>query len=165
MSLLPFAMSKYTRPTLRFLTHMIGPLGLIVIMFMSTASKCTQETRFLEVKNEICSDKQDNDDDGKVDCKDEDCASDCKIELTVDVFSNPINTDSLLLSGSYRNATSIAITVSPPDFVGGSAKLENFKWSYLLKSIPPGSKSFTLTITAQNEEGNRETRTEKLERR
>lgn len=144
----------------------IRPLALLLLAglaFVLSAAKCTTETVFVDFVKEICTDGVDNDGDGKSDCDDADCASECAVEVTLSAPAFT-GTDSLRLGGTHRNATSIAISLTSGGGQGGNATLAGESWSYLITGIT-GAGSHTVTATATSAKGLRDTATAVFEKR
>lgn len=129
-------------------TRLAIGLGLL---FVLTAEKCENETRFIAAKQEICNDAIDNDDNGKVDCADSFCLSSCALELTV----NPTfitAADTQLVSGFQKRASKIVVEMLPNYETNGTATLTQSEWSFLARKLANGTN--TLTITATDSAGN-----------
>lgn len=115
-----------------------------------TASECKTTTSFPEFIPEICSDDKDNDEDGRVDCKDSDCSGECKVSVTIDDFSKPVLVDSFQLTGTQIRASSVVVNISPTG-VGGSATLESGTWKRAVIGISKDT-TYTLKVIAANGE-------------
>lgn len=115
-----------------------------------TASECKTTTSFPEYVKEICSDDKDNDEDGRIDCKDSDCSGECNVSVTIDDFSKPVLVDSFQLTGTQSRATSVVVNISPTG-VGGSATLENGTWKRSLSGLTADT-TYTLKVIAANGE-------------
>lgn len=88
--------------------------GAFALAFVISASDCHTNTEIVPYVKEICTDNIDNDGDGLTDCKDSDCALECKVQLTLTPIPATVNTDSILISGTHSHAASIAVTVTTP---------------------------------------------------
>jgi hypothetical protein len=150
--------------TSRLPTRSIPALLLLVgLAFLLTAAKCQTETVFVDFVKEVCTDGKDNDEDGKADCDDADCASECAVEVTL---SAPAFTsvDSLRIGGTHRNATSISVTVSTGGGQGGTVTPTDGNWSYKITGITSNG-SHTVTATATSAKGLRDTAVATFEKR
>ncbi len=88
--------------------------GAFALAFVIAATECHTNTDFPPFVKEICTDNIDNDGDGLTDCKDSDCALECKTHVTLSPITTPITADSIAISGTQTHAASIAITVTSP---------------------------------------------------
>lgn len=119
-----------------------------------TAAKCQQATEFPPYVQETCSDKADNDDDGKIDCDDTDCRLECAVKVVLFTPSNTTS-DSVAVSGTHTNASSISVTVSPSGN-GGSATLSGGSWSFTIRNLSQ-TGLHSVTATATSAEGLKDT--------
>lgn len=126
-------------------TAAAGSLCLVL-----TASKCEQHTTFPGYVAEICNDKIDNDEDGKTDCEDSDCAADCAVHVTINPIASPIATDTLTLTGHQTHATSIAINLAPSG-LPGTVTLDpaSDNWSAKLTNLSQNAV-YNITAIASN---------------
>lgn len=115
--------------------------------FVLTAAKCENRTTFPEFLPEMCTDKLDNDEDGKVDCKDTDCADECRVTVTINEFAKPVKVDTLEVSGNQTNAASVVVNLTAPG-VGGTATVEAGTWKRSL--VITTDTTYTLTVIATN---------------
>lgn len=118
------------------------------------AAKCEQVTEFPPYVQETCSDKADNDDDGKIDCDDSDCKLECAVKVVMFTPSNT-SSDSVTVSGTHTNASSVSLTVSPSGN-GGSATLSGGSWSFSIKNLSQ-TGLHTVTATATSADGLKDT--------
>ena len=117
-------------------------------LFALTASKCETRTTFPEYQTEICTDNLDNDDDGKLDCKDPDCANDCRVTVTINEFAKPVHSDTIELSGTQAKAASVVVNVTAPG-IGGSATVETGTWKRQITGLAADT-TYTVTVIAVN---------------
>lgn len=115
-------------------TPLLYLAGAFALLFIIAASECQNETEFVPFVAENCTDNIDNDNDGLIDCKDSDCAKDCKIHVTIDSIMSPIKIDSLAISGTQFRATHINISVSPIA-VAGLPIIRGSKWQCQLTKL------------------------------
>lgn len=128
----------------------LAAAGAVVLVF--TASKCVEQTTFPTYIAEICTDKIDNDGDGKIDCEDSDCDAACSVSITLDALPGIFTTDTLILTGHQTNATSVAVTSITPSGTPVTATITNDTW----KAIIPGLVQRTLyTVTIVGRNGDR----------
>lgn len=97
---------------------------------------------------EICTDNQDNDTDGKIDCADADCDLACEVILTINPIARTIVQDTLVITGTVTNATSVAISILPSGQVenSGQATVTGDTWSAKLINL---SDRTVYTVTAK----------------
>lgn len=114
------------------------------------AAKCDQTTTFIAAQNEICTDGKDNDEDGRVDCRDSECAVQCALELTIRPTLNTPH-DTQTVSGTHKNANRIVIDVQPSSDKGGTATLSGTDWSFKVTGLQVGDN--TLTVVASDSLG------------
>ena len=126
---------------------------------------CEQSTTFVPFIQEICTDRNDNDSDGKVDCDDADCSADCSVEIAV-VTPLPTSADSLILIGTSRNAVSVSVLVTPSPGEGGTAALDasTGDWSITLRKLQTAG-NYTVKAIASNRANLKDTATATVERR
>lgn len=133
-----------------------GILTSLSLLFLLTASKCDNETRFIGAKQEICGDGIDNDDNGKADCADSYCQSSCVLELSV----NPTfqtSADSQMISGRHNHASKIVVELLPNYETNGFATITGLEWSFMARKLANGTNN--VTITASDSAGNKKTET------
>jgi hypothetical protein len=127
----------------------LAAAGACVLVF--TASKCEQETIFPSYVAENCTDKADNDGDGKIDCEDSDCIPACAVSVTLDALPGTFATDTLILTGHQTNATSVAVASITPNGTPVAAVITSDTW----KATIPGLTqkiAYTVTIVGKNGE-------------
>lgn len=126
---------------------------------------CEQTTTFTPFIREICTDRMDNDSDGKVDCDDSDCNAECSVEISI-VTPLPTSADSLELSGSTRNAVSVSVLVTPAPGEGGTASLDpsTGDWRITLRKLQTAG-NYTVQAIASNQANLKDTATATVERR
>jgi hypothetical protein len=137
----------------RLLTTLAGGTA---VLFALTAYKCQTTTDFPAFVPEICTDKQDNDSDGKIDCLDSDCELACTVSLTINSVSPTITVDSLTLSGTVINATGVAVSISPDGDVAnsGQATVTGDAWQIRITGISDvGIYTITAKATGQSDRG------------
>lgn len=129
----------------RFFTTLAGGSALA---FGLTASKCQNTTDFPAFVPEICTDSQDNDSDGKIDCADSDCDLVCAVTVTFNALNPAIDKDSLTLSGKITNATAVAVSILPSGQVlnSGQATVTGNEWTATLINLADRT---TYTVTAR----------------
>jgi len=108
--------------------------GAFALLFIVSASECHNQTEFVPFVAENCSDNIDNDNDGLIDCKDSDCAKECKIHVTIDSIVSPNKNDSIAISGTQFHATHITISLSPTA-VAGLPIITGNKWQCQLSKL------------------------------
>lgn len=141
----------------KFLLPLVAGFGTC---FVLTASKCQTDTIFVDFTPEICGDKLDNDGDGKTDCKDSDCSNACTVTLNLFPIPSPIKNDSLTISGTQHNASSIAIQIAP-DGEGGTLQPTQENWEFTLLDLSKDT-TYTVTVIASDALGNKDTATSKF---
>lgn len=129
-------------------------LGGAALLFALVAAKCESHTEFPGFVDENCIDGVDNDEDGQKDCVDVDCAVACAVEVFITAPA-PAVADSLKISGTHRNATSISIQVTPSG-AGGAANIVGESWDFMIKGIS-GTGIHTITATATSAKGLKDT--------
>jgi hypothetical protein len=134
------------KPGTRRILLALAAAGAAVLTL--TASDCQTKTAFEEFVPEICTDNTDNDGDRLIDCKDSDCSGECKVTVNIDDFSKPIKADSLLLTGTQTNASTVVVNIAPQG-VGGTATLETGIWKRTLTGMSKDT-TYTLTVIAAN---------------
>jgi hypothetical protein len=125
----------------------LAAAGAIILVF--TASKCEQDTTFTNFVPENCTDKIDNDGDGQIDCADSDCALACAVSISLDALPGIFTTDTLVLTGTQTNATSVAVVSISPAGTPVSATITNDTW----KATIPGliqKTTYTMTVVGSN---------------
>ena len=140
--------------------------GGTAVLFALTAYKCQSTTEFPPFVAEICTDTQDNDTDGKVDCADSDCDLVCEVKLTINAVSLTLNVDSLTLSGSVTNATGVAISTNPTANVqnSGQATVTGTTWKATITGISTKGQ-YTVTARAVGQGDHSDTATVTFERK
>jgi hypothetical protein len=146
----------------RLLTTLAGGSALA---FALTASKCQSTTEFPAFVPEICTDSQDNDSDGKIDCADSDCNLVCTVTLTVDPVAPNIAQDTLTIKGKVTNATAVAVSILPSGQVenSGQATVTGGEWSARLINLTDRAV-YTVTARAVDENNRSDTVTVSFER-
>lgn len=132
------------------------PLGLLAAALALTAAQCEHKIDFPGFVAENCSDNVDNDEDGKADCNDTDCEEDCRVEVTIDQPTATITTDSLRLTGTHFNATTVAVSMSPGGTGGNAQKVGGDRWEYLVTNIGT-SGTYKATVVASGAGTRRDT--------
>jgi hypothetical protein len=128
--------------------------------FALTASKCQQSTEFVPFVAEQadkCLDKIDNDADGKIDCDDPDCNTICAVQVNIDAIPSVISADTLTITGTQHNATSVSvISVSPQgggtQGTGSAPVLTGETWRSTLSNL---GERVLYTVTVVGSNGNR----------
>ncbi|MBW8889020.1 MAG: hypothetical protein JF616_14800 [Fibrobacteres bacterium] len=128
----------------------LAAAGAVILVF--TASKCVQDTTFTNYVPEICTDKIDNDGDGLIDCADTDCDPACAVSISLDALPGTFTTDTLVLTGIQRNATSVAVVSITPSGTPVSAVITNDTWK---ATIPGLVQKTTYNMTVVGSNGNR----------
>jgi hypothetical protein len=134
-------------------TRLAAGLAAIGAMYFAmTASKCEQTTElvpFVAEQADKCLDKLDNDDDGRIDCADPDCNAVCEVTLNVDALPAVINTDTLVLTGTQHNATSITVVSLSPQGTGDTPAISGETWSVRLSGLTLKT-SYNVILVASN---------------
>jgi hypothetical protein len=130
----------------RFLLPFFGGLGAY---FVLTASQCRTSTEFVDFTPEVCGDRLDNDNDGRIDCKDSDCAEKCDLDVFLFPVSSPIDVDSVKVSGTHRNASLLTFTVEPAG-EGGSLKPTGPTWEFWVRKLILPDTTYTITVIASD---------------
>ncbi len=138
-------------------------IGALCFLFIASASKCESTTDFPPYVKEVCGDNLDNDGDGLTDCKDSDCADECKGKVTLNPVSSLIQTDSIQISGTVENIQSINIQISPSG-MGGAGIITGNSWQGTLsKMLAEGS--YTVTVIGISTLNQPDTVTQKFTRK
>ncbi len=136
---------------------LLGLAAASAALFALTASKCDSSTAFVPFVAEICTDNQDNDEDGFIDCKDSDCDRACELTVTINDFSKPVTRDTLPLSGTHAHATSVVVSVTPSG-TGGTAVLAGDTWSLSVTNLSART-TYTLMAVATDAQDRHDTAT------
>ena len=127
----------------RFL-NLVTVIGLVSTLWFNA---CENDFSFTPPPgSEICGDGLDNDNNGLTDCRDPDCASVCRPQITLSALPDTIAVDSVRISGTHLRANSILVSVSPAG-LGGQAALSGFNWSFTVKGLSTGIAVITATAT------------------
>jgi hypothetical protein len=132
--------------------------GAIALLFALCASKCEHTTEIVPFVKEICTDVQDNDGDGKVDCQDSDCDDECAVHVHINPMADLRGTDSLTVTGTHFKATGIILSVTPSG-TAGAATIIGDTWSarvsqlqdlntYTIRAIGSDAQNRSDTATA-----------------
>ncbi len=133
------------------------------ILTALTASKCVQKTEIVPFVAEICTDKVDNDEDGRTDCRDSDCDLVCEVEVSISATPTILTSDSLTLNGSHANASSIAVTITPSGTSPGNATLTGNDWEARFTGLDEPT-TYVVTVIASDENERKDTATVTFER-
>lgn len=134
------------------------PFGLAAALFALVAAKCEHNVDFPGFVVERCDDNVDNDEDGKSDCADlDDCQDFCRVEVEIDQPTATVESDTLLILGSHRNAKTIAISVAPSG-TGGTITPSGDRWQFMIRNIGT-SGPYTITAVANGPSTLRDTAT------
>lgn len=135
-----------------------GLAAAAAAIFALTASECQTDTNFTQHASElICDDKVDNDEDGSADCLDSDCSNACVVSVGINVFPKPVTKDSLVLTGTQSNATSVVVSILPSGTVG-SVVLGPGSWTANVTNLS-ALTTYTITATSSNGQGQGDTAT------
>lgn len=131
------------KPGSHRLPAMLAAACAAVLVF--SASKCATTT-FPAYVTELCANNVDDDEDGKVDCKDNECSDSCRIHVEINPIPQPVKVDTFEISGTQANATSILVNIAP---IGdaGAATLEAGTWKRVLAGIKTDT-TYTVTVIA-----------------
>ena len=127
---------------------------LVALGFLLTASKCERHLDFPPYVAEICTDTQDNDGDGLVDCLDSDCDQACGVRIVLFPPTATITGDTLTVQGTHENAASVSVTVRPSGR-SDAASISGSSWQATLRDLTsPGT--YTVTALAISQQGKRD---------
>jgi hypothetical protein len=135
--------------------------GALALVFVLSASKCV--TDFPPYVQEICTDNLDNDGDGLIDCKDSDCNLECQVNVTVATVPSPIATDSITLTGTQFNASSINVSIVPSG-LPGVAVITGGAWQAKVTGLLD-AVTYTVMVIAQDANNKMDTAITSFERR
>src|SRR6185295_14028055 len=140
-------------PYFRLIPRASNLLGLLAVGFIFTASECRNDLTILpKVDPEICGDGLDNDNNGKIDCRDDECVNVCRPDLTVTDPGQTIRADSLELTGTCTHAASITVSLEPPlSGNPGGMVISETAWSVMLRNLQNGH--ITATAVAVDSTG------------
>jgi|SRR5690606_12612386 len=127
--------------------------GGAALFFALSASKCETETTFPGYVTEICTDKIDNDEDGRVDCQDSDCAEACAVKVAILPPVAPLAGDTLTLTGTHLNASTISVTVTPSGLAGAVNALADGTWKAPLTSLTERTTYTVIAVAADAQGG------------
>jgi hypothetical protein len=131
---------------MRKATPLLYVAGGAAMIFALCADTCETSTEFPGFVKEICNDNVDNDSDGTVDCLDSDCDQACQITLVTNL-PGAIAGDTLVLSGTAHNATSINVTVRPNGEADPVVVVGDTWRTVARKLVSAGQYIFTVTAT------------------
>lgn len=127
--------------------------GGAALLFALSASKCETETTFPGYVAEICTDKIDNDEDGRIDCQDSDCRDECAVKVTILPPAAPITVDSLTISGTHFNASTITVSITPSGLAGAASPLADGTWKAHLSSLTARTAYTVIAVGADAQGG------------
>lgn len=126
--------------------------GAAALLFILSAAKCQSETTFPAYVDENCTDKVDNDEDGKADCLDNDCKDECAVRIAIIPPVMPIAADTLTISGTHFNAASIRASLMPGNVLKTGDPQTDGTWKIQVADLVVDVE-YTLTVVATPPEG------------
>ncbi|MDB5050519.1 MAG: hypothetical protein JWO30_3590 [Fibrobacteres bacterium] len=136
--------------------------GAAALVFALGASKCEQTTTIVPYVAEICNDNLDNDTDGKTDCQDSDCDTQCEVHVQINPIPPTITADTLKVTGTNFKATGIALQLLPTG-TAGAVTITGETWSAVLTNLGTRGQ-YTLTAIASDAQSRQDTAVAVFER-
>jgi hypothetical protein len=136
--------------------------GAAALAFALCASKCETATEIVPFVKEICNDNVDNDTDGKIDCLDSDCDTECEVHVAINQIPSISGVDTAIISGTHANATGIAVTIATSG-QAGAATITGNTWTSRL-TLLSAIGSYTVTAIASDAQGRHDTAVATFER-
>ena len=122
---------------MKHFSNLIPLFWVIAFSWLFMGFNC--DTQVVPYIKEICSDNVDNDNDGLIDCQDNECSEECFVKINITQFPRDlVLPDSVQIFGTYENAKKVEV-INATTGSTAIADLNRGEWQVMLRNLASGT--------------------------